>query len=129
MIVKSFVRSLLRKATVALAGVMVAGALAAPASAYCDFSGYMDRWDYYYECSAIPSCTNDNVWWIRLSRQSCGTKMQLFRYDQTWYTVPFPGGCDTNDYKVSFQDWAGARCYNMDGPRMWVNCRIDPNSA
>jgi hypothetical protein len=106
---------------VLIASVVVAGAMATVArGAYWDFSGYLSQNYTYWESTS--QATNFE---IRLSRQYCGTKMQIWLSGGGIWRVPIPGGCATSDYTYVFRESA-AECINIDGPTMWVNCRVAP---
>lgn len=109
----------LRRAVAALVTLIVAGVFVTNAFAgYWDYSGNLVQYDGYAEGFIPP---NDH---IRLSRSACGTKIEL--YDgSSWNIQTIPGGCATSDYGMSFStsNWA-AMCYNVDGPTMWINCRV-----
>jgi len=103
-----------------VAAAAAAAVLAGTAwASYWDFSGYLSRYDSYYE-----GTSSNQFWDFRLSRQYCGTKMQVYPVGGGVYRIPIPGGCDNNDYETTFTQEIAAECYNADGPRMWVNCRI-----
>jgi hypothetical protein len=115
-----------RRMMALLASFVAAGALTSAAwAAYWDYSNYLNTGSTYWEDIVYgPPYT----WGIRLSRQYCGTKMLLDKWAGQGYTyVSFPGGCAQGDYSHRFDTFVyyAAECYNRDGPRMWVNCRID----
>jgi hypothetical protein len=111
-------------ATIFLLGAVV-GIFAANAyAAYWDFAGNLAQGSGYYEGNPLPP---PNTWTIRLSRESCGTKMELNRRSGGFFIVPAPMGCSTSIWSNGYptDSYAGAMCYNLDGPTMWVNCRVD----
>lgn len=104
-----------------MTGLLAGAVLASGAwAAYWDFSGYLEQNNAYWEVSDYA-----HNWEIRLSRQYCGTKMQLWSDSGIW-RVPIPGGCSTSDYTYiyQFQPYYASECINADGPTMWVNCRV-----
>ena len=116
-----------RKRVFAIVTSLVAAAAlagAADAEAYWDYSGNLPTGSTYWEDVVYQL---DHTWGVRLSRQYCGTKIQLDKWAGAGYTiVSFPGGCAQSDYSHYFDTdiYYAAECYNRDGPTMWVNCRI-----
>lgn len=113
------------RGALSLMPIISAGVLAGSAWAtYWDHSGYMSQYDYYSEVDYY----GPHTWQIRLNRDLCGTKIDLLS-GSGYYRVPIPGGCSNNDYTHPWNTgtYYAGECYNADGPRMWVNCRVDPD--
>lgn len=115
------------KAAAIVAGLVAGGVLATSAwASYWDFSGYLPYGEAYFEYTPAGGCGGSHGCSIRLSRQYCGTKMELLTSNYI-DRIPFPGGCSQSDYTYPWgyppYDY-GAACANRDGPTMWVNCKI-----
>jgi hypothetical protein len=100
--------------------VFAAAVFAPVASAYWDFSGNLPQYQYHHEY------TGTGGWENRLSRQYCGTRKYFYPVGGGIWMVPAPNGCDTSDWTTGYwaSDYNASECYNLDGPTMWVNCRI-----
>jgi hypothetical protein len=96
------------------------------AADYWDFSGYLGIHQPYLEGNPDPSSGMVD-WKIRLSRQYCGTKQEGHVRGGGYNFFYAPNGCATSDWITQYSIFAYdfSMCYNVDGPTMWVNCRID----
>lgn len=92
---------------------------ASAAFGYWDFSGSVVQYGGYSE-------NISNGWGTRLSRQYCGSKIDAWDGNQ-WYLQGSPNGCADSDYSLYMYGFYASMCYNVDGPTMWINCRIDPS--
>jgi hypothetical protein len=117
-----WLRRCLNRRVVPILGALVIGGVApAAASAYWDFTGYLNAGQKYAESQGGTS----GYWLIRLSRNNCGASPWLHNRNGNWEWFGFP--CTDSDSTTSYplSTYSGSEAWADSGITTWVNVRID----